>query len=152
TLFALDNLAKAFLQVGRFADGLDRLEDLWKRRKNKLGPAHEQTLATLKFLCECCVRFRHYERAEPVLAELFELRLGMHGSSHPETVYARSELGVSRIKLKKYVQAEPLLRESLELWEAKAPEHWMRFDFVSMLGGSLLGQKKYKEAEPLLLQ
>ncbi len=64
----------------------------------------------------------------------------------------------------KPAEAEPLLRECLAIREEKLPDHWLRFNAMSFLGGALAGQAaelvasdpqaaqaKLLEAEPLLL-
>jgi hypothetical protein len=47
-------------------------------------------------------------------------------------------------------KAEPLLRDCLEQCIKHQPEHWLRFNVESLLGGAMLHQKKYTEAGPLL--
>src|SRR5262249_13092007 len=42
-------------------------------------------------------------------------------------------------------------RECLRVYEQKAPNTWIRFYTLSLVGGALFGQKKYPGAEPLLL-
>jgi hypothetical protein len=64
----------------------------------------------------------------------------------------QAEQGRSLLVGKRYAEAEPILRECLAFREKFIPDHWLRFNAMSMLGGALLGQVKNAEAEPLLLQ
>lgn len=61
-------------------------------------------------------------------------------------------LGLCLLKQDKYAEAEPVVRECLAIREKAAPDHWLRYNAMSMLGEALAGQKKYAEAEPLLLE
>ena len=59
--------------------------------------------------------------------------------------------GDNLLTQRKWAEAEPVLRECLAIREKALPDDWLRFNAMSMLGGSLLGQGKYFEAEPLIL-
>ena len=56
------------------------------------------------------------------------------------------------LKQAKYADAEPLLRECLVIREKELPDHWLRWNALSMLGEALSGQGKHAEAEPLLIE
>jgi tetratricopeptide (TPR) repeat protein len=61
-------------------------------------------------------------------------------------------LGHSLLRHRRYADAEPHLRECLATREERLPDHWSRFNAMSLLGGALLGQGKFAAAEPLLVQ
>ncbi len=61
-------------------------------------------------------------------------------------------LGMCLLKKDRHADAEPILRECLALRGKQMPDHWLRYNAMSLLGESLAVQKKYAEAEPLLLQ
>ena len=63
---------------------------------------------------------------------------------------ASSDLGSLWLQNAQSAKAEPLLRDCLEQCFKQQPEHWLRFNIESLLGGALLQQKKYTEAGPLL--
>ena len=63
---------------------------------------------------------------------------------------ASSDLGSLLLQNAQSAKAEPLLRDCLEQCFKQQPEHWLRFNIESLLGGALLQQKKYTEAGPLL--
>jgi hypothetical protein len=60
-------------------------------------------------------------------------------------------LGHNLLKQHKWAEAEPVLRKCLAIRQKAIPDHWLRFNAMSLLGGSLLGQKNHVEAEPLIL-
>ena len=55
------------------------------------------------------------------------------------------------LKQADWSEAEPVLRECLVIREKVMPDHWLRFNTMSLLGGALLGQGHYAKAEPLLV-
>ena len=48
-------------------------------------------------------------------------------------------------------QAEPLAHRALAIRQQRHPDHWTRYDALSLVGTALAGQKKYAESEPSLL-
>jgi hypothetical protein len=62
-----------------------------------------------------------------------------------------AELGMNFLNQSKWAEAEPVLRECLAIREGAIPDHWLRFNAMSLLGGVLTGQGKYAEAEPLVV-
>jgi hypothetical protein len=73
-------------------------------------------------------------------------------SESQEIAAALASLGKNLLFQGKPADAEPFLRECLAIREKKLADEWLRFNAMSLLGGSLSGQKKYAEAEPLLIQ
>jgi hypothetical protein len=62
--------------------------------------------------------------------------------------------GLSRVKLarQKPFEAEILARRAFAIRDQRHPDHWTRYDALSLVGAALAGQKKYTEAEPLLIE
>jgi hypothetical protein len=61
---------------------------------------------------------------------------------------------LSRLRLMqgRFADAEDAARRVLAVRLERHPEHWTRFDTVSILGGALAGQKNFAEAETLLIE
>jgi serine/threonine protein kinase/Tfp pilus assembly protein PilF len=92
------------------------------------------------------------DQADRVLRDLLQRLRKKDAPKSAMTAAWLAKLGDILLKQQQYDAAEPFLRECLATHEQARPDHWTRYNAVSMLGGALLGQKKYAAAEPLLLQ
>jgi hypothetical protein len=81
-------------------------------------------------------------------AQKLGVNLGDEGKFIAETATALARL---RLIQQKPAEAEPPARRALAIRLDRHPDHWTRFDALSLLGAALAGQKKYAEAEPLLI-
>ncbi len=113
-------------------------------RATAIAQAHE-TLGTL------LGRMGRHEDALPFHREALEVHRRALPEDHPDVADSLAGLGAVLLDLQKYVEAEPLLRECLAIRKEKLPDHWLRFNALSLLGGALARQGKFEEAEPLLL-
>jgi hypothetical protein len=73
------------------------------------------------------------------------------GAQHPDVALSLSALAGNLLQQRRWAEAESLLCAAREIWDARRPQDWDRFNTLSLLGESLLGQRKYVEAEPRLL-
>jgi tetratricopeptide (TPR) repeat protein len=120
----------------------------WRR---SVGDNHWTTLHALNPLAELYLDGGWPEKAEPLLieAEKAGAGLGDQGYYVADTASAIVRL---RLMQRKPSEAEPAARRALAIRMVCGPDHWTRFDALSLLGGALAGQKRYAEAEPLLIQ
>ena len=118
-----------------------------------LGEEHAHTLRFRESLARRVHRSGPVAQAEALSREVLALQrrklpADRRDSSVSNTLASLSFCLLSR---QRAAEAEPHLRESLAIREAAIPDHWLRYNAMSLLGGALLGQAKYAEAEPLLL-
>jgi eukaryotic-like serine/threonine-protein kinase len=52
----------------------------------------------------------------------------------------------------RYGEGELIAREALAVLEKLRPDHWFRFNAMSLVGGALLGRQEYTAAEPFLVR
>jgi tetratricopeptide (TPR) repeat protein len=60
--------------------------------------------------------------------------------------------GLFLLDHEQHAEAEPILRECLQIRTARIPNDSLRYNAMSLLGGSLLGQGRLDEAKPLLVE
>jgi predicted ATPase len=60
-------------------------------------------------------------------------------------------LGRCLIALDRPIDAEALLRQSVAVQAEKQPNHWRRFEAMSLLGAAVGWQRRFAEAESLLI-
>ncbi len=106
------------------------------------------------------------DEAEVVCREFLANERQRLPEGDPEIASALAMLGDALLRADppKPAEAEPVLRECLAIREEKLPDHWLRFNAMSLLGGALAGQgaamiktdpqqaeQLFAAAEPLLL-
>jgi tetratricopeptide (TPR) repeat protein len=147
---AMGVLAETYHAQGRLLDAeklSTRALEGWRRR---LGETTLDNLATLNIHAELYLDAGRPEKAERLLIEAQKAgaTMGDEGKLVAETAAAMARL---RLMQQKPVEAEPPARRALAIRLDRHPDHWTRFDALSLLGAALAGQTKFAEAEPLLI-
>lgn len=114
-----------------------------------LGAEHAETLATQTALAASHWHAGKLEEAEALYQQVLDVRR-KHTPADTAAFAAAANLGDLWLQTGQWTKAEPLLRDCLEQCIKQQPEHWLRFNAESMLGGALLHQKKYTESGTLL--
>jgi serine/threonine protein kinase len=148
--------AKAVLAETHQAEGrLDAAESMFAQAiagwRRTLGTEYGGSLLGMNPLAELHIAEGHADKAEPVLVEARRVgaRQGDQGWFIADTSSALARL---RLMQREFIDAEAAARRALAIRLDRHPDHWTRFDGMSLLGGALAGQKKFAEAEPLLIQ
>jgi serine/threonine protein kinase/Tfp pilus assembly protein PilF len=140
--------------VLRRQDQLDRALPLMEQLATEMekdGFRHEKAEDIVIRLIDCHERLKHYDQAETWRRKWVAAEKERHGGDSPRYAVAIVALGRNLLQQEKWADAEAVLRECLGVYERKAPNTWIRFYTLSLVGGALFGQKKYADAEPLLL-
>jgi serine/threonine protein kinase/tetratricopeptide (TPR) repeat protein len=124
--------------------------DLLKIQERILGVEHAETLATMSGLAETHRHAGRLEEAEALYQQVLEMQRKRTPADTAAVAAASTDLGSLWLQTGNFTKAEPLLRDCLEQCIKQQPEHWLRFNAESLLGGALLQQKKYTEAGTLL--
>jgi hypothetical protein len=119
--------------------------------KEKLGPAHPETLRHAGNLGHTYSLLDQHAEAEPLLVLWLEKFVTTQPVAPSLVALRLGMLGGCRVHLKKHADAEEPLRASLELYVKQRSRDVARYETESLLGAALAGQKKHAEAEPLLL-
>jgi tetratricopeptide (TPR) repeat protein len=148
--WTMDTLGETYEAQGRLAEAQTQFTQALEGYRRVFGDNHFWTLATMTHLAELFLNEGRLEKAEPLLIEGQKLgvNLGDEGTLIAETAAALARL---RLAQRRPAEAEPPARRALAIRLDRHPDHWTRFDALSLLGAALVGQKKYTEAEPLLL-
>jgi serine/threonine protein kinase len=124
--------------------------DLLQIQQRVLGVEHAETLSTLSSLATVHWHAGRFEDAEALYQQVLELQRKRTPANVAAVAAAAADLGGLWLQTGQWVKAEPLLRDCLEQCMRQQPEHWLRFNAESLLGGALLPQKKFAEAGVLL--
>jgi tetratricopeptide (TPR) repeat protein len=151
TLASRNNLAEAYRAAGRLSDAIALLEGTLKRMEAALGPDHPYTLEDRNNLAEAYESLGRRADAEDLFRDVLTRRRKTVKPDNPLLAYDLTELGRNLLEQSRWSEVEPVLREALAICERATPDHWRRFDAMSLLGGALLGQGRHAEAEPLLV-
>jgi tetratricopeptide (TPR) repeat protein len=92
------------------------------------------------------------DKAEPLLIEAGEALALLHDRGSPLVADTAASLARVRLGQDRAPEAESQARRALAIRLDRHPDHWTRFDALSLLGASLAGQGKFAEAEPMLLE
>ncbi len=124
--------------------------ELLQIQQRVLGLEHEETLTTMSDLAATHRHAGRLKEAEDLYQQVLEQQRQRKPGDAPALAAATTDLGDLWLQSGKCTEAESLLRDCLEQCRKQQPEHWLRFNAESLLGGALLQQKKFAEAGPLL--
>ena len=135
---------------GEHAQAETMYGELLQIQHRVLGVGHAETLATMSDLAATHRHAGKLDEAEGLYREVLEQQRQRKPEDVPSVAAAAAELGDCWLQSGKGLEAESLLRDCLAQCVQKLPDHWLRFNTESLLGGALLQQKKFAEAGPLL--
>jgi tetratricopeptide (TPR) repeat protein len=151
TLASRSHLAAAYRVAGRTDEAIGMHEANLRQMESKLGPDHPDTLLSRSNLAEAYEADRRWADAEPLRRDALARSRKAAKPDSPRLAGDLTLLGQDLLQQAKWSEAEPVLRECLAIREKMMPDHWVRFNTMSQLGGALLGQGRYAEAEPLIV-
>jgi hypothetical protein len=147
----MEVLAETYQTQGRLAvaEGLfAKVLGGWRRT---LGETYAGTLLAMNALADLYLDGGRADKAEPLV---IEAQKGGATLQDEGTLVAESSTGLARVRLaqRRPTEAEPPARRALAIRLDRHPDHWTRYDALSLVGAALAGQKRYAEAEALLIQ
>jgi tetratricopeptide (TPR) repeat protein len=148
---ARNNLAIALRTQGKLDLAVPLLQEV-ATELEKGGFRHKQAGAIVSDLISCHERLKQLDQAETWRRKWLAVVKEQSGGDSLPYAAQLGLLGRNLLEQHKWRDAEVVLREYLAVLEQKAPDTWVRFDALSMLGGALPGQMKYADAEPPLLE
>jgi hypothetical protein len=151
TLVSRNNLASAYEAAGQAARAIAIWEKMLPAARTVFGPGHPNTLTICGAQASARESVGQWAQAEPLRRELLARRRETAEPLSPVLAGDLAALGGNLMRQAKWSEAEPVLRECLAIRERILPDHWSRFDVMSILGGSLGVQGKFIEAEPLVV-
>jgi eukaryotic-like serine/threonine-protein kinase len=126
-------------------------EGTLKLREAKLGPDHPDTLQGRTNLAAAYESLGRWTEAEGLYRDTLARRLRTDKPDSPLLARDLADLGRYLLAQSRWSEAEPYLREAVAIREKATPDDWVRYDAMSLLGGSLLGQGRHAGAEPLVV-
>lgn len=146
---AIADLGEYQMLNGKYDDALKLLGDQLELERRERTPSP----GTLKGLGSVLLRKKKFEKAEPLLRELYEFQRNKHGYEHPNTVAAMQSLASCLADLQKFGEAESLARQALSsIRQMQGNEHFSTLTCVNVLAQVLRTQEKAKEAEECLIE
>jgi serine/threonine protein kinase/tetratricopeptide (TPR) repeat protein len=151
TLESRNNLGLGYYAAGRLAAAATLHEVTVKLLETKLGPEHPSTLKGLAVLGKIYESLGRRSEAEDLYRRTLAGRRKASNPDNPDLADDLTALGHALMEQARWTEAEPLLREGLAIREKMTPDHWRRYEAMSLLGAALLGQARQAEAEPLIV-
>jgi eukaryotic-like serine/threonine-protein kinase len=150
-LYAALVRAETYHGQGRLAEAEALFTKTLERSRRAYGDTNIVTRLTMNTQAELYLDEGQPEKAEPLLTKAQEGGASLRDEG---TLAAETSTALARVRLaqRKATDAEPLARRALAIREKRHPDHWTRYDALSLVGAALAGQKKYAEAESLLLE
>jgi tetratricopeptide (TPR) repeat protein len=119
-----NNLANSYLRVGRTADALTLLEETHRRMAARLGPDHNNTLASRNNLAIAYLQAGRMAEAISMHEETLRLGTAKLGADHPHLLGSRNQLALAYIKADRTAEALTMFEETLKVMTAKlGPDH-----------------------------
>jgi non-specific serine/threonine protein kinase/serine/threonine-protein kinase len=151
TCFAKAVLGEAYHAGGHLMEAESLLLNAIEGWKRTMGADYSGRLLGMNPLAELYLDSRRLDRAESLLIEARGVGNAM-GDEGVMVADSSTALARLRVLQKMWVDAEPPARRALAIRLDRHPDHWTRFDTLSLLGASLAGQGKFVEAEPMLIE
>jgi tetratricopeptide (TPR) repeat protein len=145
-------IAETYQAQGRLAEAESMFAQAVSSWRRARGDHHANKLFALIPLVELCIDQGQFGRAETLLVEAQKAGAVLGGEGMLLDECPTTALARLRLAQRKPAEAESPARRALGIRMERHPDHWTRFDGMSLLGSALAGQKKFAEAEPLLVE
>jgi tetratricopeptide (TPR) repeat protein len=145
-------LGDALTRLGRLDDAEAQYRSALATYEKLFGTASQGVYLAKSRLADVLMVKEDDEAAIGVHSELLDLERTVFPPGDPRIGNRLARLGYLILRGKDYAEAAPLLRECLDIREKTMPDHWLRWNAASLLGGALSGLGRYEEAEPLLIE
>jgi hypothetical protein len=93
TLMAAHYLARALLELGRYAEARVLNQDTWERHRQAQGPDHRSTLRTAHILAADLRELGEVAAARDLDRDTLQRRQRVLGDDHPDTLNSARNLG-----------------------------------------------------------
>ena len=124
TISAMNNVAVAYQEQGRFDDAVSLFEKVVEDRKRVLGEEHADTLQSVGNLAVSYIEVGRYQEAGLLLQPALKAQRRTLGREHEDTLTSMHNLAYLYRNQGRFEEAEPLLREALDvLRPTKGEDH-----------------------------
>ena len=111
--YKLTELARLYRTQGRYKEAMLLIKDAVKRRKNKLGENHPDTMVSVNLLAITLLDQGRYGEAEPLLLDTLKRRKNVLGNDHQYTLQSLHNLAFLYSEQYRYAEAEQLYKFAL---------------------------------------
>ncbi len=137
---------------GRLAEAETSFTQALAGIRRARGSDNPNNLGAMIPLAEFYLDGGQYEKAETLVTEAQKVGASLGGEGMFLAECPTTTLSRLRLRQGEFTDAEAAARRALAVRLDRHPDHWARFDGMSLLGSALAGQKKFAEAEPLLIE
>jgi serine/threonine protein kinase/tetratricopeptide (TPR) repeat protein len=150
TLRSMHDLARCYLDLGRYADARKLHEETLALQRAGLGRDHPETLRSMHSLANSYAALRRRAEARQLREETLALRKARLGPHHPDTLASMYSLANSYTVLGRHADALALRVETLTLQKAKlGPDHPDTFRSMNGLAASYANLGRHDAAVKL---
>jgi tetratricopeptide (TPR) repeat protein len=151
TLLMMNNLARLYLDQGRYTPAEPLFTQALAIQRRVLGEEHPETLTVMRNLAHLYRNQRKYAPAEALLKQVAQAQQRVLGSEHPDTLTTLNDLAQLYQDQGKFGQADLLSVRVLEVRRRVLGDaHPDTVSALASLGRVRLGLRRYVEAESLL--
>ncbi len=152
TLTVANNLASAY----RLNEDLESAIEIFKAtlaaQKKRQGAHHPNTLRSMLNLAATMQLASQHLESISLSQEVHQLATEHIGVDSGQSQTALSLEAMAHLELKDYERARTVLRAGLDSRTRTIPNHWLRYNTMSLLGEAHLKLEELDQAEPLLLE
>jgi hypothetical protein len=145
---------KADLAINLASAGeVERAHPLMEEIHRNPAAVEPSYLVTIRMnLIDVYEKLGNSEQVADVAKQLVATVAQIEERDHSAFAAMLARFGLTLLKYELFSDAEPILRESLQIRERDLPDHWVRYNTMSMLGAAIFGSGGDPvEAEQLLL-
>jgi tetratricopeptide (TPR) repeat protein len=145
------DLAQAYADAGRTLEAIALYESTLERIEAHGGADHPETITTHENLAAAYESLGRRAQAEGQYRKVLARCRKLMPADSPLLAGHLAEFGRYLLDQTRCLEAEPLLRLALAIREKANPDDWIRYDAMSLLGGTLMAQGRYAQADPLVV-
>jgi serine/threonine-protein kinase len=147
----MQNLGRVLMAKGDVGGADSLMRGALELRRESLGDEHPDVAYSLYELGVLRIDARDLAEAERMLRDAHAIQVRKLPPRNSDIGQTTAALGRCLLEEGRREDAEPLLRDGLSILTETRPDHWRRFEAMSLLGAAVAARRGFVEAETLLV-
>ncbi|MEL7500595.1 MAG: serine/threonine-protein kinase [Planctomycetota bacterium] len=152
TLTVANNLASTMRLKKQYDRAIEVFTATIEAQKESVGEHHPDTLRSMLNLIATLQESKKFADSIPVCQNVYQLACDHIGKDSQPAQTALSLEAMAHLSLNQFQQAKQVLIKGLESRTRTIPNHWLRYNTMSLLGETHLKLDELETAEKLLLE
>lgn len=146
-------IAEAYRTMGRYDDAVTNYQLVFDRRKETLGPLHEDTLLALHQVAYTFDLAGEHDSAVKIYADVVAGRSKALGPAHSHTLLSLKNAGIIEFDRKRFNAADAIFQDWFDrIVKEKGERHLDTVEAITRLGGTKMMLQQYEVATDLFAQ